>query len=65
MADQQVQDITPVYYHVLLALRDPDEDELDAVRVCTRIRTTPPRDPPADSALFPLDRFAADARRRT
>lgn len=32
MADQQVQDITPVYYHVLLALRDPDEDELDAVR---------------------------------
>ena len=38
MADQQVQDITPVYYHVLLALRDPDEDELDAVRLCTRTR---------------------------
>jgi hypothetical protein len=32
MADQQTEDITPVYYHVLLALRDPDEEELEAVR---------------------------------
>ena len=39
MADQPMQAAPAVLYHVVLALRDPDEDELDPVcRRCSMVR---------------------------
>ena len=64
MADQPKQEQPPVLYHVLLALRDPDEDELDPVRPRACV-TTLLADVPTDQPACPPARPPADRTRRS